>query len=350
MARAAERSAERRDFWLVAVCLLASIGALFAPQRAGASIAEFLRHSILAPLVYMQGIAVDGRQTRARFAGVSAERDSARLAAQQLPGLKAENDELRALLGFSRRLARRWRPAEVLHQQQPTDGRMLLVNAGARDGIREFAPVVSSGGLVGVVRSVGTSSSLVMTWAHPDWRASATTADGKAYGMVSASNATTASGEVLEFHAVSFRDSLPRGTLIVSAGLGGVYPQGIPLGVVEGIASQQAGWERTYRLRPSASPSAATHVLILDATADGPMAEAFPADTPASPKPATPAVGPGEQTLRDSGSGVAPPAAVPSGRPTPGDSVRKPARRRPDTTTVRPATPPDSAPARDSAP
>ena len=57
--------------------------------------------------------------------------------------------------------------------------------------------------------------------------------------------------------------------MIVASGLGGVYPRGVPIGMVEGIEREQTGWERVYRLRPAASPSMVAHVLIL--TGDKPL-------------------------------------------------------------------------------
>ena len=60
-----------------------------------------------------------------------------------------------------------------------------------------------------------------------------------------------------------YRDSVPAGTLVLSSGLGGVYPKGIPVGTVTGVVREQAGWERVYRLLPAANPGGVAHVLVL---------------------------------------------------------------------------------------
>ena len=54
-----------------------------------------------------------------------------------------------------------------------------------------------------------------------------------------------------------YRDSVPLGTLVLSSGLGGVFPKGIPVGTVIGTVREEAGWERVYRLRPAANPGSA---------------------------------------------------------------------------------------------
>ncbi len=75
-----------------------------------------------------------------------------------------------------------------------------------------------------------------------------------------------------------YRDSVPVGTLVLSSGLGGVYPKGIPVGTVTGVVREQAGWERVYRLQPAANPGSAAHVLVLIAP-EGDLARAFPSDS-----------------------------------------------------------------------
>jgi rod shape-determining protein MreC len=71
---------------------------------------------------------------------------------------------------------------------------------------------------------------------------------------------------------------VPLGTLVLSSGLGGVFPKGIPVGTVIGTVREEAGWERVYRLRPAANPGSAAHVLVLLGSR-GDLAPAFPSDS-----------------------------------------------------------------------
>jgi rod shape-determining protein MreC len=278
MASASERSYTRRDTITFVVCLGLSLIGLFAPASWGLGIAAALRDSVLAPVVWLQLQAEEGRTSRARFRAVAAQRDSASYLAQGLPSLLAENERLRQLLLLSRRLSSPYVAAEVLHQTQATDGRTLLLSTGTRDGISAFDPVVAPEGLLGVVLSAAERSSIVMTWAHPEFRVSAFTVTGNAAGVVAP--AATAGGDegALEFRGVPYRDSVPVGTLVLSSGLGGVYPKGIPVGTVTGVVREQAGWERVYRLRPATNPGSAAHVLVLVAPS-GDQARAFPSDS-----------------------------------------------------------------------
>jgi rod shape-determining protein MreC len=213
-----------------------------------------------------------------RFRQVTSERDSTAYLAQFLPSLRAENERLRQLLRLSRRLNTGYVSAEVLHQPQVMDGRTLLLGAGTRQGVAEFSPVISPEGLIGVVLSVSRKSSVAMSWAHPEFRVSAFTVSGNAFGVVAPSNEGRNGEGALEFRGVPYRDSVPLGTLVLSSGLGGVFPKGIPVGTVIGTVREEAGWERVYRLRPAANPGSAAHVLVLVGGRPD-LSSAFPSDS-----------------------------------------------------------------------
>jgi rod shape-determining protein MreC len=281
MSSVSDRRYTRRDTVLFILCLGLSLLCLFSPTVWGYSIAGTLRQTVLAPLVWLQTRAEEGRTSRVRFRIVTAERDSASYLAQFLPSIRSENERLRQLLKLSHRLNSNYVAAEVLHQPQATDGRTLLLSVGSRDGVAPFNPVIAPEGLIGVVLSVSGGSSTAMSWAHPEFRVSGYTVSGNALGVVAPSNEGSNGEGALEFRGVPYRDSVPLGTLVLSSGLGGVFPKGIPVGTVIGTVREEAGWERVYRLRPAANPGAAAHVLVLvgsgSRTAD--LATAFPSDS-----------------------------------------------------------------------
>ncbi len=89
-----------------------------------------------------------------------------------------------------------------------------------------------------------------------------------------------ASGKLLlELRGVAYRDSIPAGTRVVTSGLGGVFQPGIPIGTVIGVSREEAGWERTYLVRPAANPASEDHVLILKTPHTGSVAGAFSQDS-----------------------------------------------------------------------
>ena len=279
MTIASDRRYTRRDTLLLVLCLALSTFALFSPRAWGNGIAATLRQTVLSPLVWLQTRAEEGRTSRVRFRTVTAQRDSASYLAQFLPSLRAENERLRQLLRLSHRLTTSYVAAEVLHQPQATDSRTLLLSVGSRHGVAAFNPVVAPEGLIGVILSAAPKSSIAMSWAHPEFRVSAFTVNGNAFGVVAPSIEGRNNEGALEFRGVPYRDSVPLGTLVLSSGLGGVFPKGIPVGTVIGTVREEAGWERVYRLRPAANPGSAAHVLVLLGSRAADLATSFPSDS-----------------------------------------------------------------------
>ncbi len=280
---ALDRDRSRRDTASFLVCLALSVAGLFLPPRTADGVAAAVRRTVLAPLVWLQQRAVEGRTSRTRFDAAEAQRDSAMLRLQALDQLAGENAALRLLQELGRRPEFRFVPAEILHQPHPTDGRSLLLSAGARQGVAPFQPVLAPEGLIGVVRTADEGQAVAMTWAHPEFRASAMTADGAVSGIVASTAPESPSLALLELRGVPFRDSVAIGTVVVTSGLGGVYPRGIPVGTVLAQVRVQEGWERVYLLRPAANPSSAVHVMVVTGTRASSVLPAFLPDTGATP-------------------------------------------------------------------
>ena len=169
----ADRYSSRADTLVFLACVALSLAAMSLPTAWREPFARVLRQTVLAPLLALQQQSELLRTSRARFQRMEAQRDSAMLAATFLPELRTENARLRNLLGLGSRLGSGYVAAEVLHQAEPTSALTLIVSAGRQQGVRPFAPVVSAEGLVGVVSAADAHTSTVVTWAHPEFRASA---------------------------------------------------------------------------------------------------------------------------------------------------------------------------------
>src|SRR6185369_5543537 len=97
-----------------------------------------------------------------------------------------ENDRLRKMLGLGSRLSWGFVPAEALH----TSGRAedvvtsLTLTAGTSSGVAQYSPVVAPEGIVGLVQTVDPTMSIAILYSHPDFRVSAMSADGSAFGIV----------------------------------------------------------------------------------------------------------------------------------------------------------------------
>jgi rod shape-determining protein MreC len=263
MAIGTDRYASRGDTFLFIACVAMSVAALSLPDQWRNPLAQGLRQTVLAPFLFLQRQTELLAAARSRYDGVVAQRDSAALAATFLPELRSENARLRSLLGLSARMGGGYVSAEILHQPEPTNPLSFIVSAGRREGVRPLSAVVSPEGLVGLVASVDEHTSVVLSWAHPEFRASAIATDGSVVGIAAPHGADGPGVWLLELQGVLYRQQVAVGTVIVTSGLGGVFPRGIPIGTVVGPAGEAKGWGRTYLVRPAVHPAALSHVMIL---------------------------------------------------------------------------------------
>lgn len=257
------RTDSRTDLLIAAACVLASLTLLILPAGARDRTAGAIRGTVVAPLAAMQQRAALARRSFVAHDSLVTIADSVVRRSQRLDELEAENARLRGILGLGRALRWGFVPAEALVGRGLGDDHTLLLTAGERAGIERLAAVVSADGLVGMIQHVDARTSVAITWPHPEFRVSATSADGSAFGIVSAHPGDGAEGFLLELRGVSFRQKLAVGTLVVSSGLGGVYPRGIPIGTVLEELGPDGGWERTYLLKPAVRPADVTSVLVL---------------------------------------------------------------------------------------
>jgi rod shape-determining protein MreC len=274
VARAA-RFTNRFDIVLFGACILLSLVSMVLPPNLREPVAGALRRSLVAPLVRLQRGAEKWRGAYLTAEREELRRDTLALAAARVPTLEADNDRLRQILGLGSKLQWGFIPAQALQGRGRADDFTITLSAGSRAGIRERSLVVAPEGIVGMVQTVDPSMSLAILFAHPDFRVSAMSADGSAFGIVqphipgtailnpSQTGALQSERWMLELRGVPFRSTLKPGAVVYSSGLGGIYPRGIPVGVVVGEIKTTEAWARTYLLRPSVNPAEITSVMVL---------------------------------------------------------------------------------------
>jgi rod shape-determining protein MreC len=257
------RSNTRFDLIVLSSCVVLALAARALPNTMRDPVATGMRRSFLAPLVMLQERAERGRQSLLQADAKQAYLDSLSLNSVKAGSLETENDRLRKLIGLGARIRYGFIPAEALHGRGVRDETTVILSAGSRAGVSRLSPVVAPEGLVGVVDQVDPTMSHAMLWTHPDFRVSAMSPDGTAFGIAQAHLSTDIGSYLIELRGVPFRATLKPGAVIVSSGWGGVWPRGIPIGTVLQEIKTTEGWARTYLLRPAVNPADAYSVMIL---------------------------------------------------------------------------------------
>lgn len=269
------RETARSDLLILAACAATALVALALPRTWSLAFATAVRQTVLRPVVAMHARATQDRIARFTLQGLERRDDSLALLVQQQYAIRSENTNLRALVALRARLAHPGVSADVLHRPTVTDAHMLLLDVGKSDGVQMFDPVVTGEGVIGYVTSAGAHSSSVLTWANADFAAAAVTVDGRVSGFVHPATQYNPAGPILELHGVAFRDSLALGTVLMTAGVGGTFPRGIPIGRITSVGREELGYDRVYRVIPFANPAVAPHVIVLTEPRDS----VFPRDT-----------------------------------------------------------------------
>lgn len=255
----------RRDFSIALVFLFLSLVLLYLPDSAQTRMADALRGSVLRPFVAVQETLAGARSRSGDIATLQASLDSLTAVVAAQASLLEENRRLRELLGLKDRVPGTFVYANVIRPGTAGSESVFLLDVGSEDGVAPGDPVLMRSGrigLVGVVREVGRTGSIGLDWSHPDFRASATTVDGRTSGLVEPRPGEFRGGERLLLNAIPYYEPLDPGTLITTSGLGGVFPRGIPIGEVWELHRNEGNWRREYWLRPIVDPSAVTQVLV----------------------------------------------------------------------------------------
>jgi rod shape-determining protein MreC len=226
------------------------------PHERRLTLATAVRSTALAPVLRLHTWLSETGAARASFQRLAADRDSLAARVLALQGVEEENLRLRALLELAERGRDRFRPANLTPAGRAGEGvkRSFVLDAGSR-----------AGGLLGIVRSVSPSQASGDFWTHPDFRVSVMTTDGSVFGIIRPL-AGTPLAMLLE--GAPFQAELPAGTELVTSGLGGVFPRGIPIGRVTRQTAEEAGWAKSYLVEPAVHPDAVREVMVLIERAD----------------------------------------------------------------------------------
>ncbi|MCC7196249.1 MAG: rod shape-determining protein MreC [Gemmatimonadaceae bacterium] len=257
------RADARLDAAAGVACVVAALVCLALPASSRDAFAGVLRRSVMAPFVALQERAEVGRRTFNGHDAAARVADSVALRSLRLEGVEWENAHLRQILGLGAALRWGFIPAEALRGRTIGDEPAMLLSAGSDVGVEPLSPVVTPDGLLGVVERSDAATSTAILWQHPDFAASAMAADGDAYGMVQARGGAGADRFLLVMRGVLLRNQLEPGDAVVTSGLGGVYPRGIPIGTVISELRTPDQWARTYLILPAVPLSSVGSVLIL---------------------------------------------------------------------------------------
>jgi cell shape-determining protein MreC len=261
-----EEGRGRRDLTVAVAFLLLSIVALYLPSSLQSQMAAGFRATILRPFIATQESLARARLRAVEASLLQAQLDSLASALAGQAHLVEESRRLHEVLELRERAPGVFLPASVIRPGTAGSESMFLLDVGSESGVRAGDPVIMRDGrigLVGVIQEVRRGAAIGLDWSHPEFRASAMTADGLVFGIVEPHRGLFREQDRLMLDGTPYYERLEPGTQILTSGLGGVYPRGIPIGWVVELAEQENRWRKGYWLRPSVETGSVTHVLVV---------------------------------------------------------------------------------------
>jgi rod shape-determining protein MreC len=150
---------------------------------------------------------------------------------QRLAALERENARLRAMLDSSERVAERMLIAEILAVDINPYRRRFSLNRGLVDGVYVGQPLLDAKGVVGQIVRAGPLTSEAVLITDADHAVPVAVVRN---GLRTIAVGTGDSGQLRLPYLTNAADIQP-GDLLVSSGLGGVFPAGYPVGSVREV-------------------------------------------------------------------------------------------------------------------
>jgi rod shape-determining protein MreC len=221
-----------------------------------------LQRAALVPRDFFMGaadLAVTSSTLRAENTQLHARNLQLSQQANAAASLAAENAHLRALLQLSQRIGAQTTPADIQYDTRDPFTQKVVIGGGSQQGIQNGSPVLSEDGVIGQITRVFPMQSEVTLVTDKD---QAVPVEVVRTGLRSVIYGT-AKGDLLDLRFVPISADVQVGDELVTSGLDGIYPQGLPVAKVLRVDKQaDTAFARVVCL-PIAAVRGARQVLVL---------------------------------------------------------------------------------------
>ncbi len=201
------------------------------------------------------------------------ENDALRVKLLVLDEIQRDNDNLRKAIGLGLTPSS-FIVAEVVSRGGATGWwKIARINKGVKDGVIRNSPVVSTSGLVGrvVETSAETADVLLLTDVNSKLSCYIEDVGQGARGILTGTGVSGAHSELDLLHFVEPMSlaylekslEIKKGARIVTSGIGGLYPRGLPVGEVVESISDPSGLFQRAKVAPYVDFASIDRVFVL---------------------------------------------------------------------------------------
>lgn len=192
--------------------------------------------------------------------------------------LEAENKELKKTLEKTESIDD-FNPiqATVISRSPERWAEQLTLNKGSQAGVEDNMAVITADGMIGKIQSTSALTSTVQLLTGFDQfnRISAKIGDDGKEDVFGVIEEYDRESKLLLFKIIEETDrKIAEGELVLSSGMGGLFPSGLVIGTVKEIVPDPYGLTKTALVEPLANMNEIEHVIIVDRELPGEEDEA----------------------------------------------------------------------------
>lgn len=201
-----------------------------------------------------------GNLTASRATLDELEAENAELTARvaELAEYQATSERLEKLLDLQSTYNLQSTAARIIGQSSDAWSDTVTIDKGSLDGISVNMPVTNSTGVIGQVIEVAPNASTVRLLTDEGSGVSAMIQDTRAQGMVQGQPDGT-----LRMDYVSVDADVKEGDIIITSGIGGVYPKGLPIGTVASVTKNSNDVYYTIIVSSASRTESNEEVLVI---------------------------------------------------------------------------------------
>ncbi len=204
----------------------------------------------------------DGQRRRHDFSDLETELQTLRRELLLLSNVHEENTALRRQLEITARAPTDLIAARVIARGEMTGWwRTLRINRGSAADVHPPMAVVSEHGLVGRILETSRDTADVLLLSDASSRVSVRILPSATFGVLTGAASHLQRHDLphllipaapFQLEYLTLRDDIRDGDRVVTSGLGGMYPAGLPIGTVTGLRTDSSGLYRRASVMPAA--------------------------------------------------------------------------------------------------
>jgi len=211
----------------------------------------------------LSDLSLDYFQTRSslkqQLEEQSSQLDNLRLMANQAEVLESENSHLRKLLSLQQKSSVKSLAAEVIFSPLSPSSQRVIINRGSADGVKSGMPIASEAGIIGQIVRVFENSSEGALLEDRDFAIPVLVERNGLRSVLFG----VGRGDPLELRYVNNLADLDVGDHLITSGIDGTYPAGIPVAIISKIDRSSENSGAVIACKPIAKLHHHRHLSIL---------------------------------------------------------------------------------------